>query len=222
MRGKKLSIQIPGEVAEDRGFGVSGEVVRCSSPDARGESTIAVSFGSQPARISKKLRAAVAAHRSSPAVLPAGGAPPPASSESKQNPGPGATQHNGHAISRAYERHIAGLGIEAARVLIGREVSLEGMRVEPHPEVKTGDDLQLGLHLRGRDKPLVVSARVSLDTGEDGLTLEFHNLSAETRGYLQRMVNFLPIMAMRGDEDDSNIVVGEILDHQPAEKRSAT
>ena len=58
------------------------------------------------------------------------------------------------------DRRIIALGVEAARVLIGRDISLTGMRVESHELVDVGDELRLALHVRARSEPLVVQARV--------------------------------------------------------------
>ena len=35
--------------------------------------------------------------------------------------------------------------------LCGRDISLGGMRVESHPDIAIGDELRIGLHVRGRD-----------------------------------------------------------------------
>jgi hypothetical protein len=108
---------------------------------------------------------------------------------------------------------VVALGLEAARILIGRDISLGGMRVEAHSEVSLGDDLQIALHLRAREKPLIVKARVDRDDGEDGLLLRFHDLPEATESYLRRMVNFLPIIAVREEgEEGAGIVVSEILE----------
>ena len=113
------------------------------------------------------------------------------------------------------------LGVEAARVLIGCDISLEGMRVDPHPDLSVGDELQIALHVRAREKPLVVRARVTRDDGEQGLVLQFYDLSQSSQAYLRRMVNFLPILAVREEgEEGAGIIISEILEHRAAEAAS--
>ena len=120
-----------------------------------------------------------------------------------------------------YDKHVIALGVEAARVLIGRDISLQGMRVDPHPNVSVGDELQIALHVRAREKPLVIRAHVTRDDAEQGLVLRFADLSQSNQAYLRRMVNFLPILALREEgEDGSGIIISEILEHRVAEAAS--
>jgi len=102
-------------------------------------------------------------------------------------------------------------------VLLGRDISLGGMRVDPNPAVAVGDELRIALHVRARRKPLVVCARVSRDDGEDGLVLRFGELSPAAEGYLRRMVGFLPILAVRTEgEEGAGVIVSEILERRSA------
>lgn len=78
---------------------------------------------------------------------------------------------------RAYGHRVIALAEDATRVLLGRDISLGGMRVDPNPELGPGDRLRLAIHVRARSEPLVVSARVIRDDGEQGLVLEFQSLS---------------------------------------------
>ena len=88
------------------------------------------------------------------------------------------------------------------------------MRVEPEPSLSLGDRIELAIHVRAREQPLVVAARVARDDGEDGLALTFDDLSPQAHAYLERMVKFLPILAMR---DGEGLIVSEILERCPAE-----
>lgn len=122
---------------------------------------------------------------------------------------------------RVYREHIVALGVEAARVLLGRDISIGGMRVEPHPDVSMDDEMKLGLHVRGREQPVVVQARVVRDDGDGGTVLQFFDLDEETRSYLERMVKFLPILAVREAGGDGGVIVCEIMDHRPESHASA-
>jgi hypothetical protein len=112
---------------------------------------------------------------------------------------------------------VIALGVEAARVLIGCDISLEGMRVVSHPGLSVGDELQIALHMRAREKALVVRARVTRDDGEQGLVLQFSDLSQSSRAYLRNLMNFRPILAVREEgEEGAGIIISEILEHRAA------
>jgi len=111
------------------------------------------------------------------------------------------------------ERPGIALGEEATKVLMGRDISLGGMRVGVAPGLSVGDLLQLALHVRAREAPLVVRAEVTRDEGENGLALAFRDLDESSRGCLESMVKFLPILAARDGDSDEAVIVSEILEH---------
>jgi hypothetical protein len=170
----------------------------------------------------------VEAHAQGPAVLEAGTAPAldevrpdglAGSTRAAAAPESAALQEERRGSPRrAYVQHVIALGTEAGRVLVGRDISLGGMRVDPHPDLRVGDALRIGLHLRAREKPLVLDARVARNDGAEGFVLQFRSLSAEAEGYLRSMVNFLPILAVRPPgEEDRGVILSEILDSDGAE-----
>ena len=116
---------------------------------------------------------------------------------------------------RHYSRRVIALGDEIARVLIGRDLSLGGMRVDPHPALSVGDTLQIAVYARTGEQPVVVSAEVSRDDGDEGLALRFRDLSLAAKHCLGRIVESLPYLEVReaGDEGES-VVVSEILDRE--------
>jgi hypothetical protein len=113
---------------------------------------------------------------------------------------------------RAYGRRVIALGEESARVVLGRDLSPGGMRVEPTSKLALGEQLQLALHLDpGRD-PLVVSARVERDDGPQGLLLRFSALSPAADSYLAEMLGRLPPLSALGEKGQRvPLVVSEIL-----------
>jgi type IV secretory pathway VirJ component len=62
---------------------------------------------------------------------------------------------------------------------------------------------------------LVVDSRVTRDDGEEGLVLEFENLSDQAHEYLKKMVSFLPILAA-GDDGGEGVIVSELLERKSA------
>jgi len=228
-RGDRIQVQLPGEIACGRSLGLSGTVVRCVASDLPGVRAVAVSWGRQRDRIAGRLREIVASYSTGPAALPRGDAESRARFEGgeRRRAEPGTTPEaivESEASERreggrhAYAQHVIALGVEAARVLLGRDISLGGMRVEPHADVRVGDDVTIAVHVRAREKPLILEARVARDEGERGLVLQWSKLSPEARDTLTRMVEFLPVIATRqGTDEGTGVVVSEILDHQTPE-----
>jgi hypothetical protein len=229
-KGGKLRIRIPAAVAAGRALSVSGRVVRIGPSQLPGVRTVAVSWGRQTGGHGERLRALVAAFGQGPASLsPDDAEVQPRREASDTEPTPEVTldappdpERESARERRAsprheYSQHVIALGVEAARVLLGRDISLGGMRVEPHPDMHLGDELSIALHVRAREKPLIVKAGVARDEGEQGLVLQFLDLSEEHRSYLKRMVDYLPVLAHReGSEEAVGVVVSEIIEHKAA------
>ena len=237
-RGARIQVQIPGEIVGGRSLSVSGSVVRCIASDLPGVHAVAVSWGKQRGRLAERLRELVASYSAGPAVLGARDADSelrfaasgPRREAQSAAPAPdadaaleAAAESDRRAGERhEYPQHVIALGVEAARVLLGRDISLGGMRVSPHPDVGLGDELTISVHVRAREKPLVLQARVARDEGANGLVLQWSELSADARHYLTRMVEFLPVIATRqGTDEGTGVVVSEILDHQSPEHGSS-
>lgn len=235
-RGRSLTLSIPAGLSGGKGFRLTGTVLRSGDAEFPGVTASAIAFRGLPLKVREQLRSTVAAHTTGPAVLPEGELLVPLSSTAEATPGPEAGAPNtarAKAVGevkaarlrerrasarRQYDQHVIALGVEAARVLIGCDISLGGMRVDPHPDVSLGDELQLAFHVRFREEPLVIQARVSRDDNERGLVLQFHDLSESSQAYLRRMVNYLPILAMSKEgEGGSGIIVSEILERRATE-----
>jgi len=108
-------------------------------------------------------------------------------------------------------RRVVALGGQAARVLIGRDLSVGGMRVDRAPNLQPGQVLQLAIHVTAGETPLVVHAEILRDDGERGFALRFRNLSTPAERYLAKMVSSLPVLEV-GDEPGRGLVVSEIID----------
>ncbi len=117
-----------------------------------------------------------------------------------------------------YEQRIVALGDEAARVLVGRDLSSGGMRIESNPSVAVGDSFRIALHCDVQTEPLVLTARASRDDGPDGLVLTFDPPSESQLDVLERIIaGEGPIQATddlgaADDECGDPLIVGELLD----------
>jgi hypothetical protein len=226
-RGQKLSLRIPVEPGRKRALRIEAAVLRVGPSEVEGVNAVALTFARGSRRVLEKLRELLKEYARGPAIL-AGEAPalkdlrldsPAGSTAAAAGDGDGAGDGSERRDSprRAYVQHVIALGTEAGKVLIGRDISLGGMRVDPHPELLLGDQLKVGLHLRAREKPLVVNARVVRNDGERGLVLQFNDLEEESESYLRSMVNFLPILAVPPPgEEEAGLILTEILERQSA------
>jgi hypothetical protein len=228
-RGDRIHVHIPADVTNGKSLGLSGNVVRCGLSDTPRVFALAVSWGKQRGRTADRLREVVASYSEGPAMLTtnrssdapafAVAAAPrterdaPASEEPELE-----GKERRTSDRREYGKHVIALGVEAARVLLGRDISLGGMRVQPHEDVSVGDELSIAIHVRPRERPLIVTACVARDEGDNGLVLQWRDLPPEARDTLSRMVEFLPVLATEdGSDEGTGLVVSEILDLQPSE-----
>jgi hypothetical protein len=243
--GRRLSLAIPAELAGGRPLSLQGVAGRVAEADPRmpGVRTVVVLFQGISDRDGRRVAEIVAAHAASPAVCPPGAGIPladpavwpdaPAGSSAPEeehrlevDPDPDPeleideeappAEERRKGPRRAFADPVLALGGEAARVLLGRDLSAGGMRVDPHPDLRVGDELELALHLGVRRDPLVVRARVDRDDGEEGFVLVFHELEAPARDELERMLALLPMIEMpESGEETGGLVVSEILSGGP-------
>jgi hypothetical protein len=113
----------------------------------------------------------------------------------------------------AYSQTIPAFGERALRVLVGRDLSVEGMRVQAQPEIWIGDHLQLAIYGAAGDDPMLIWGRVERDDGERGTLIRFDPLDPSTQSRLERLVASLPTVESLHDSEAEAMgtVLGEIL-----------
>lgn len=115
---------------------------------------------------------------------------------------------------RLYERRILAEATAAMhRMLFGRDLSVGGMRVDRHPELRVGARLRVALYDAARETPLVVDAVVARDDGARGFGLQFLAVTAEVATRLEQLVAALPPVEtlVEGEAAALGSVVGEIV-----------
>jgi hypothetical protein len=231
--GRRLSLALPAEIAGGRPLSLMGAAGRVVDTDPRmpGVQSMVIHFESPSARDLRRLDEIVAAHAGSPAVCPRDSGVPFA--DPTAWPAGSAASADSEAVPelevdapiddrrasprRGFTDPVIALGDEAARVLLGRDLSAGGMRVDPHPDLRVGDELRLALHLGVCPESLLVRARVERDDGEDGLVLAFREHPPEDRAGLERALSLLPVVEMPDSaEETSGLVVSEIVSHRPS------
>jgi len=112
-----------------------------------------------------------------------------------------------------FQGDVTVVGSTRTRVLMGRDVSSGGMKVERLPELEIGDRLRLALYGPSQPEPIEIDAEVIRDDGEAGLGLRFTHPSSETSRALEKFVACLPSVESLedGEVDGMGTVISEIL-----------
>jgi hypothetical protein len=113
-----------------------------------------------------------------------------------------------------YARKVPAFGTRALRVLVGRDLSSRGMRIERFPELEIGDRLHLAIYGQAGEEPFLVWASVERDDAEDGMGLIFDEVHPLVAEQLEKLVASLPAVEslQRGEVGNLGSIVGEILE----------
>ncbi len=103
---------------------------------------------------------------------------------------------------------------ESQRVLMGRDLSAHGMRVEPVPGLTVGDRFRLALYGPSPIERFEVSARVIRDDGREGMALGFEDVPESVARWLEKLVACLPdVESLEQDEAHGmGAVLSELLE----------
>ena len=136
--------------------------------------------------------------------------------------GPAASEDESERRSETripYERRVVALGEEAARVLVGRDLSQGGMRIAANDAVDLGDVLRVALHCGTEIEPVVVTAKADRDDGDRGTVLTFQDVSDNQRSHLEKIIaSSSPIESAVAGHDPNehtqpgSIVLGEMIE----------
>jgi len=143
---------------------------------------------------------------SSPAAPPRTDGPEP----------PGEARPDDRRSSRrgAYPRRVPAFGERAMRVLVARDLSMGGMRVEKDSGVEIGDRLHLAIYGNADEEPFLVWATVDRDDDEGGMALVFEEVQPQIAEQLEKVVADLPAVESLHDDEARAMgtVITEILD----------
>ncbi|MCP4003621.1 MAG: PilZ domain-containing protein [bacterium] len=195
-RSQKLVVRIPAEVAGGKRLELPGTVARCGQGEGEGGSEGQSAYGIRFARLScesrDRLRDLLLAHATGPAVLPES---VPQAGKRKEKPAAPHSESREHPRKHFNEKMTAIGGnsrAETYHVLLGRDVSMGGMRIERDPSLKIGDELRLAVQPQGSSESILLEAQVIRDDGTSGLALRFEWLDPETEPNLRELVDELP------------------------------
>jgi hypothetical protein len=114
----------------------------------------------------------------------------------------------------SYEKKVPAFGTRALRVLVARDLSAGGMRVERFTGLEVGDRLHLAVYGAAEHEPFLVWATVHRDDGANGLALIFDQVSPQLAEQLEKVVADLPAVESLHDDEAHAMgtVVTEILE----------
>ena len=117
-----------------------------------------------------------------------------------------------------FDSSVVAEGGDGPIVLIGRDLSPGGMRVEAINALQLADRFQLALHGPGPTPALIVDAEVVRDDGDAGFALAFRDINDPARRRIEKLVACLPdieslesVDSEKFDEIDAMGGIGAIL-----------
>jgi hypothetical protein len=164
-----------------RTLSVRARVVRVTASE-RGPAAREIAFAFEPApdALRSRIERLVVLHLDGPAAWV--GAPLPGA-------GPTTGRHDPRRHRRSlYQKRVIALSDAGARVVLGRDLSIGGMRLEAGPRLEHGELLSVALHGAPLDAPLVVRARVVRRGVSRESVLRFIELDAVAREALGKLV----------------------------------
>jgi hypothetical protein len=216
--GREVTITLPPVLARGRAFALPGRVVRVELPpeDPEHDRRISVAFDPLDHESRSRLEAIFAGKVIGTAVTPLA---EDSRGEADRGPLERASIESEHVESDAiesetielddierrrkprtsYAANVTALTGEASHVILGRDLSPEGMRVEPLPDLRVGAAIRLALYGAPREEPLLVRAVVTRDDGERGTVLRFQESDPALRARIEHLVAAATAIESLGD-----------------------
>jgi hypothetical protein len=115
---------------------------------------------------------------------------------------------------RAAPRHpytvkVPAFGTRALRVLVGRDLSVGGMRIESNPSLEVGDRLHLAIYADASEEPFLVWGTILRSDGRGGTAVVFDPVHPSIAKRLEALVASLP--AVESLHDDEAAAMGTVL-----------
>jgi hypothetical protein len=216
----RVSVRVPAELAGGRELRLTGRVARCDR-QGPGACVLAIELDTRGRRIRERLRELLGAREAVPVTLARkpGVEPPPAAT--KVTPPPASAETPVAEDERRLGRRavpdreigvLEGPDDRVEHVLVGRDLSVGGLRVDAHPALAVGRRLRLAIYDAASLAPLVVDAWVVRDDGAAGVVMRFAGVTGDTLRRLRQLVAQLPSLEeLSAGSSPHGVVVAEIL-----------
>jgi hypothetical protein len=187
--GSRLTLRLPPEIGGEPPAWLRAKVLRVEEAGGSraSEHVVALAFeGLKPAQ-ERALEAALQRCAAGPLAIDSD-AGEAALGAAAQASGPERRQKR----RAAFSGEVVTLHDEARRVLLGRDISPDGMRVGAQPDLAPGALLQLAIYAAAGEPPIAVRARVVRNDGPSGVALRFEELSQGSVRRIEELVARLP------------------------------
>jgi len=119
--------------------------------------------------------------------------------------------HKRSNLRTLYSRQVTALLGGSQLVILGRDLSIAGMRAEQVPELAVGTELELAIYGGSGAEPVLVKAVVARDDGELGTIFHFTEMPEWERPRLEAIVNAgSEIQSLSGDAVGDRVVVTRV------------
>jgi hypothetical protein len=167
-------------------------------------------IGTVVTRLSEELTEEVAplglTPRPAADAAPVQDVPPDPSPSAPPEPEPDPKRRRNRRVE--YTREVTALLGPGEHVILARDLSIEGMRAEPLPELALGTRIELALYGPSGHEPILVQAEVSRDDGEGGTVFHFDPMPRGECKRLERIIASAPeIRSLTGREQDEAVMV---------------
>ncbi|HXZ86703.1 MAG TPA: PilZ domain-containing protein [Myxococcota bacterium] len=200
-----LTIEIPRELAGGKRLRLKGHAVRVSPADREGgvraELSVGVRFSELDSARLKQLRAVLAERVIGPASLgaaiphsPSLERPVPGAAAAAKPSAPAAAPQRKKRVNRRarYRKQVRAVEGGDSYMILCRDISVGGMRIEPVEGLAMGAKLALAIQISAREEPVMVEAEVLRDDGEAGLALRFDWIGEDSKRRIERLLATLP------------------------------
>jgi hypothetical protein len=227
--GTRISVRIPSGVAGKRKLTLRGRVRRSerrrgAAPEA--STLVALVFDPLPRRTRECLERLLAAFVTGPPALsrateqtsPDAKEPAPETGTDDLTEATGKVPRQHPRAAFGHEVVVLDEQLQRARhVLFARDLSVGGVRVDPHPDLQVGDHVKLALYDDASSDSVVVDAEVLRNEGDAGLALRFPNMPDRTARKIERIMERAgEIEQCDGQGDAHQVIVTEVLQEERA------
>ncbi len=100
-----------------------------------------------------------------------------------------------------YAAKVPAFGTRALRVLVGRDLSVGGMRIESNPDLEIGDRLHLAIYGDASEEPFLVWGTILRSDGRGGTAVAFDPVHPTIAKQLEALVASLPAVESLHDTE---------------------
>jgi hypothetical protein len=227
-----LSVLLPSKLAGGEELSLPGRSVRVDPHAGSGQNLVTVAFDEIPEEAVEPLNAILEgkvigtvvtrlgedlSEETASTTIPGRRAPEPAR-EGVSDPAPEAAPESAaepdlpphERLNRrvVYTRNVTALLGGGEYTILGRDLSIAGMRSEPLPEFPVGTELELAIYGPSGAEPVLVQAVVSRDDGSLGTVFRFKSMARGDGPLLEAIIAGKPEIhwLSNGDEDEPVVV----------------